>query len=653
MSQDSDPADPVRRRILKALGAAGVPIAAAGCSGDGGDGGDSTDTGDGAGTDTGDGGDGGAGANTLRVALSENVNSFDPPYSSGVPSSIAHNFFYEALTTTDRRGNIYPWLAESYELAETNETEAADYADYMTTAPYAEDEEGNVFIDTDEQIVVRHPDNPAAPEAGDEAQILTVNEASDAVEDGTFGMQYQFSLHEGVEFHNGEELTAENVVRSYERYENSQVSAQVWQNFLYAEQVDDYTVNLYSQVPSAEALRNIVWSVFPTDHIDLPDGELDPREGTTPVGTGPYEFSEFEDAEYFVVTKYDDYWMEDYGIQNKDWFEGPDDFPSSPAVEEVDMDILPEDSSRSAALQEDEVDMTYGLTADAQTEFDESENYGTASIETGGYLFFQYSVNVEPWDQEEVRRAANHLIPRTQIVDNIEQGWAREAWTPVPDIAEGAGTTDPEALEEDLKPMNEYDPDRAEELINEAGVETPIETTIETNSDNTDRVRKAELIQEAMNNSGLFDVELETYEFGDFLGRIFGPDYPETNNILLIGLSGTFDPGSFCEATHHSRNIGQCCNSQGIAFDDLDQMMDEAKFGTEVLDDSQLRAERYDEVWRTIVERSANSYVNIDLTTAVHNNAVQNFEAYPFPEGLLSFGLYGPTEGVMATLDRE
>ena len=202
------------------------------------------------------------------------------------------------------------------------------------------------------------------PRPSYEGNVLTVNEAGDAVADGTYGMQYQFTLHEGIEFHNGEELTAQNVVDTYNRYENSQVSAYIWNNFLFAEAGDDdYTVNLYAQRPSAEALRNITTFVLPSDHIGLDDGALDPREGTDPVGTGAYEFSSFTDEETFAVEKSDSYWLEDVGIQNKDWFDGPGDFPNAPEIDTVEHQVVPEESARCSAIESGEIDITTRLTA--------------------------------------------------------------------------------------------------------------------------------------------------------------------------------------------------------------------------------------------------------------------------------------------------
>jgi ABC-type transport system substrate-binding protein len=654
-----------RRRFLEATGAATIAAGIAGCPGDGGDGEDGEDGGATPTSTEGDGEDGDTGAGgtdeseiveggTLNVGLTSSPSSFDPPYSSGVPSSTVQNFFYESLIATDEQGNPYPWLAESYELVDTQEVGPTDYEEYMTTVPVAVNEDGDPFLDTDAQVIIQHPDD--ALEEGNEVRILTPDEASDAVDDGTFGMQFQYNLHEGITFTNGEELTAQNVVDSYVRIRNSQISAQVFNTFLAGEVIDDYTVNLYAQEPDAEAERQIPQVVFPSDHIDVPGGELDPRQGTNPVGTGPWEFESFEAGSSFVVSRRDDYWMEEVGLDSKDWWDGPEDFPESPVIDKINMRFVSEGAQRAGALQENEIDVTYGLTAEAQNNFDDSEDYGVKSIETGGYLFMQYPVKVPPFDNKQVRQAMNYLVPRKQIVENISLGWARPAWIPLPELAYGSGTQDAEALEDELKPKNEYKPQQAQQLIEEADVETPIEVTIETNSDNQDRVRKCEAIVQSLNNAGggnLFEAELETFEFGDLVGRILSPTYFEKGNIVVIGLSGTFNPGSFCNATHHSRNFAQCCNFQNIGFDELDQMMDDARFSQAVLGDPEERGRRYDEIWRKIVDLSANSYIDIDKTTAVHNTDVKGFSAYPFPEGMFSFALYAPYRNQITYLDRE
>ncbi|MDG5817469.1 ABC transporter substrate-binding protein [Natronococcus sp. A-GB7] len=399
---------------------------------------------------------------TLRGGLTEDPELFDPPYTTGANSTIVQVLIFEQLVVSDSEGNLYPWLAEDYELVETQDVDRADYEEYMIEVDA--DEEG--VLDTDEQIVVTHPeDNPIED---DTVRVLTPEQAGDAVDDGTFGMQFQYELHEGIEFTNGEELTAEHVVATAERYENSDLEAQTYDSLLYAEEVDEYTVNLYAQIPDAEAERELPGLyIHSLEQAELEGGELDPGADNDPIGTGPYELSDYSEGQYIEYTKNDGYWLEEIGLESKEWFDGPEDFPNGPVIDELEFEIVPDDSSRAGALQSDEIDITYGLATGVLDDFEEDDDYVIDSVEAGGYEYIQYPMNVEPWDDERLRRAVNHLVPRQEIVDNVLNGWARPAWTDLPELAEENGTTDADALEENIRPHNEYDPEAAAELIEE------------------------------------------------------------------------------------------------------------------------------------------------------------------------------------------
>lgn len=397
---------------------------------------------------------------TLRAGIGANVTSFDPPYSTDTTATLAQDLIFEQLVAADRDGNLYPWLAEDYELVETQNIERVDYETYMRTV----DADKNGGLETDAQVIVRHPDDD--PVADDEVRVLTPDDAAKAVADGVFGMQFRYSLHEGIEFHNGEELTAEHVVATVERYEGSKMESQTFDSLLHAEAVGDYTVDLYAQVPDAEAERELPGLyIHALEQADLEGGDLDPRQGVTPIGTGPYELSDFSDQEYVEYTKTDTYWLEELGLEQKQWFDGPRTFPNGPVIDELKLTVISEDSTRSAALQNGEIDLTYGLAANSLDEFDSADDFIVESVEAGGYEYIQYPIQVEPWGDKRLRQAINHLIPRKQIVDKVLNGWARPAWTPIPKLAEETGTADAEALEETLKPYNEYDPDRAAELL--------------------------------------------------------------------------------------------------------------------------------------------------------------------------------------------
>lgn len=636
-----------RRGLLQGVaGAAALSIA--GCTdfagGDGGDGGGVDPVDDRVTVDPADIVEGG----TFQAAIGAAPDTFDYPYSSSAHTTLLMNLMYEAMITTGADGQIYPWLAESYERVDMQETSLTDYEDYMRTAQ-ANDEGA---LDTDAQVVITHPDDaPIGP--GEEGRVLTVEDAADAVADGTYGLQYQFDLHEGIEFHNGEELTADNVVQSYGRIEGSALSGQVFDTLLHVEADGDYTVNLYAQEPDAAFVREVGGlPIYPEETATLPPQKMDPRQGNTPLGTGPFVFEEYQVEEFVRYSTNDNYWF-DTGM--KDWFDGSDDFPNGPVVDGVDVQIITEDASRSAALQNDELDMTYGLTFDSLDSFRESEDFRTSATDGAGFEFMQYPVTNEPWDDDRIRRAVNHLIPREQIANNVYAGWESPAWVPMPPLAATNGTTDYEGLVEDLKSFNEYDPEGADELvqevIDEKGIETPIEITMQTNSDNDDRVRVLELMSESINQSEHFDTNVETLEFLQLVGQLLSGEYHKEPRLAFIGLSGGFGPHGYAKSIHHPDNFGQCCNFQNIDNSELNEALREARYGTDVVEDADLRRERYDEIWELILEINANSYTTHSKTVGVVGSHVKGFNSYPSTQDLVGYGLYSPQDEQITYLD--
>ncbi|MCL9814899.1 ABC transporter substrate-binding protein [Natranaeroarchaeum aerophilus] len=583
----------------------------------------------------------------LRAGVGSNVDSFDPPYSNDTTSTLSQSLIFESLATTDNEGNLYPWLAEDWEVVDAQDVavDGTDYEPYMRTITAGE--EG--VVDTDgQQEVVRHPQD-LAPEEGDEVRTLLFEDAADAVEDGTYGVHIRYHLREGVEFHNGEEVTAENVVASYDRIQLSDVDAQYFDSTLYYEEIDEYTVDIYAQVPDAEAERELPpLYVYTVEQAELPNGELDPRQGNDPIGTGPYEFVEMEDEQYVDYEKSDSYWVEEMGVDSIDWFDGPEAYPDGPVIDEVSLEIIPDDATRSGALQDDEIDVTTGLASATLNDFDADDEFTVTAVETGGYTYLQPPVNVEPWDDQRLRQAFNKLVPRDLIVENIFDGWARPAFTMIPELAQGAGTADAAALEDDVRHYNEYDPEEASEMVQEVfddyGIEAPLEVQLETNVDNDDRVAMVELIAESMQETGLFETTVETYEWTTYLGRVLDPEYGERGHIAGVGLSGTFNPHSFCDALHHSSNVGQCCNLAGISEDWIDEALDNARYGAEVAEDVDLRRERYDELFRDLEEYAGSAVTHFGVQESVLTADLSNWAQWPFHEDYLSYALYAPAD---------
>ena len=672
MSTPIDPREPTldRRRILQGIAATGV-VSLAGCLG-GDD--DDVDVDDALARNEVDPSEIVEGGRLEFAIPRSSISDYDQAQSTAAEDTVVFDAVYDGLTTTDASGETRPWVAAEYEPDEANDVGVLDYEEYMIEMEPDSVEDGVPFfgdtLDENNLILMRHPEDEA--EEGEPMRVLTRNEAADAVEDGTFGIRVEGRLHEGIEFHNGEELTAENVVRSYDRYVGSDNQGQMFDSFLHAtapDGDDGYTFELYAQDADAAAFLELPPVIYPSEHFDVPAGELDPRdnEDMVPIGTGPYEVAEFEEGSQLLLERTDNYWVEEVGLENIPWYDGSDDFPERPAIEEINIRFVDDSAARSNALEDGDVDVAYELPSEARGNFHSSDDYVVSANPAFGFKFMQFPVEDTDtggaFSQREVRQAVSALVPRQQIVDLVEQGWGAPARAPIPEPASGMGSAmDYDELEEQDWAYNvEPDVDEAEALLDEAGIETPVEVTIETNSDDDERIDKMELVVDQLNDTDLFEAELETpAELGDWTtGTLYQDgarhDYAERNACAVIGLAGTPDPHGFHQVLHHPLMHNGCCNfffPEGSFPEEFIDQMESCRFGVDVAADPDARREAYDEFWPEVVDLSANVIVDYSLNTGTTSSDVVGFNVHAQTQAILSYALYDPADEQIMYLDR-
>jgi peptide/nickel transport system substrate-binding protein len=261
-----------------------------------------------------------------------------------------------------------------------------------------------------------------------------------------------------VTFHNGEPFNAETVVWNVER-----VIEPGFQDYAYlspmsgAEVVDEYTVRIFTDdvLPTFPGLL-AQFLMVPSQYIT----EMG-VEGFTqaPVGTGPYEFVDWDPGTFFEVEANEDYWNDAH----------------APTYRSVRWRVIPESGGRVAGLLAGEVDIVKDLPSDDFDRIDADSNLDalwTRSIRTPFIGIYPDSpkTGAEPFADVRVRRAVNHAVNVDVIIEALLGGRAfRTATLMTPDF--------PGYL--DLEPY-EYDPERARELLAEAGYPDGFEVTFET-----------------------------------------------------------------------------------------------------------------------------------------------------------------------------
>jgi peptide/nickel transport system substrate-binding protein len=271
----------------------------------------------------------------------------------------------------------------------------------------------------------------------------------------------EVKLRQGILFHNGNEMTADDVVYTYNRViqenaiEYPETHTSPRKGLIAAlesiEKVDDYTVMMHFSNPWPPAIQMLVHQQI------VPQGYLEEvgTEGfvNNPIGTGPFMFvSSSSGLEEVVMERFDDY----YGG-------APELAPQEAAcVDRVIFRVIPEASTRVAALLAGEVDIIQSVPSDlvANLEADEDIQVKTAPGTQPKWL--ELNVNQAPFDDVRVRQALNYAMDKDLIIEAIYGGRA----VPLP------GPLSPfnNYVNESLAPYP-YDLDQAMSLLAEAGWE--------------------------------------------------------------------------------------------------------------------------------------------------------------------------------------
>src|SRR5215470_2120432 len=276
-------------------------------------------------------------------------------------------------------------------------------------------------------------------------QVLapSLAEAWSASEDG---LGYDFTLRQGAAFHNGEPVTADDVKFSFERYRGAShdlMSARVAAveiadpgrlRFRLKEPWPDF-LTFYSTATAAG------W-IVPRQYIEKVGDEGFKK---APVGAGPYKFVSFNPGVELVLEAFDQYWR------------------SRPSVKRLVFKVIPDETTRLAALKRGEVDIAYSIRGELAEELRRTPGLTLKPAVVQGVFCLYFPDQWDPkspWHDERVRRAANLAIDREGTNQALTLGYSLITGNPV--VADHY-----EFFWQPPAPV--YDPDQAKKVLAEAG----------------------------------------------------------------------------------------------------------------------------------------------------------------------------------------
>jgi peptide/nickel transport system substrate-binding protein len=402
------------------------------------------------------------------------------------------------------------------------------------------------------------------------------------------GLTWDFTLKQGVKFHDGTPLTAEDFVWSFERAMSGETTG--WAGSLLdplesAEALDDATLRLKLKEPFAPFLFTLTdpsMQPLPEQAVE----KLGEQFGQSPIGVGPYIVTEYLTGDTVVMER------------NPDFNWGPAFGHAGPSyIEKLVFKTIPEAATAVAGLETGEIDIYYQTidASDVQRVKDAGHHVIYEGLFKGSFPEIYMNTSKPPFDDVRVRQALNLAVDKDFMIKAILQGQGVQAFGPISPAVIGYW---PGVEEIGYK----FDLEQAKTLMQEAGYTYNGDGMLEKDGQPLQLrltlgprlIKEAEIVQEQWKKLGI-EVKVEAL---DYAARL--PEYEAgTYDFTASGFAG--DEADILWYYYHSSQIGRGGANYWRAQDaELDALLDGSRTET----DPAKRQEILNQVQKRIVDQA-------------------------------------------------
>ncbi len=372
------------------------------------------------------------------------------------------------------------------------------------------------------------------------------------------GLSWFLNLRQGVSFHDGTPFNAEAVKYNLDRFiakgdfegEEEAVFAFLLGRVIEVEVVDEYTVQIYLDDVFAPIASHLSHS-FIGMHSPASLEALDAGEYVEePVGTGPFKFVAWDRGEKLVMEKNDDYWGD------------------APQLDSVTFMFVPEAGSRVIMLETGEVHAIMAVPPTDIDRLEAEEDIDVVFQNSVRVIYIGFNLERDLFKDVKVRQALNYAIDKEAIISTIFQGVGEPSSAPIVPAIFGYTQVGP----------YDYDPDKARELLAEAGYADgfDIELYHPTGRYPQDAT-VTEAVQAMLAEVGI-NASLTTYDWGTYLDTVIVPPDDAEHDAYMLGWGTvTLDADYGLYALFHSSQWPPANNVSYYANDEVDALLDEAR----------------------------------------------------------------------------
>jgi peptide/nickel transport system substrate-binding protein len=323
-------------------------------------------------------------------------------------------------------------------------------------------------------------------------------------------LTYTFHLREGIRFHDGAPCDAEAVKASFLRLLDPRTAVphpEYLEDIATIETPDPLTIEFMLRKPSPAFLPTLALGDTVITRV-APDSDL----SSHPVGTGPFRFDRWQAGERLVLTRNPHYYLS--GV---------------PTLERVEFDFIPDPAAQLAALKAGDVDLVVDLAPEIAASLEDDPRFSIVSGPMNLVQILAINTARPPFTEAGVRRALAYAVDRGAIIDLVDFGFGTPLGSHIP-------TATPYYA--DMTWVYPHDPEKARELLTQAGHGNGLEVTITLPGNYPLHVRTGEVIASQLAEVGI-RARTEIVDWGTWLDRVYSQaDY----DLTVIGHPWKLDP---------------------------------------------------------------------------------------------------------------
>lgn len=398
---------------------------------------------------------------------------------------------------------------------------------------------------------------------------------------------YTFTLRDGVTFHSGEAVTADDVIYSIKRCAAAEGDkkplVEAFSNIQSVESPDPRTVIITLSQPDNEFLSYMTTAIIPRSYAN---------QDTAPVGTGPFKFVSRTAQDSVVLEKYDGYW-------------------GTPAyLDRVTFKIIENADALVLALQSGAVDLCTHLTSTQISQLDEAAftvREGTMNLVQAMYL----NNAAAPLNNEKVRQALCWAVDKHAVIDLVSDGHGKA-------IGSSMYPTLSKYFDDTLTDYYTQDPAKAKALLAEAGYPDGFDLTITVPSNYQPHMDTAQVLAEQLKavgvNAKIKPVDWNTWVSDVYVGRNF--------QATVVGVDASY---MNARALLERFTAGYGKNFINYSNADYDALFQKAL----AEGDDAKRAELYRQMEKNLTEHAANVYVQDLADLVAVRKGLDGYRFYP------------------------